>query len=201
MGDDGAYGHVAAGAQSHRRADSHGHACVDGGPAIITATAMLPSELFHIPAWAIRSLMVADPHVAQFMLRTMAWLTRLAFNKIRENSTLPSVRLVPHVLYQQYLQAREAGLGSEATILRLSQVDVSNMCGLSPKSVSRVLQTLKARGVVSLTYNGITILDHQALGRAAEGGHAPAIRRSPDSDTPSRSGSTARAPVKSSPSV
>lgn len=144
-----------------------GHACIDSGPAVVTASATVPSELFCIPAQAIRHLMIADLHIAQFMLRTMAWLTRIAFGRIRENSTFPSARLVPHVLHQQYLQAIEAGLGKEAANLRLSQTDVSNMCGLSPRSVGRALKTLKDLGAVALRYNSIAILDHQALAQAA----------------------------------
>lgn len=144
-----------------------GHGCIDGSPAIVTATAMLPSEVFCIAAQNIRSLLASDPHVTQCILRTVTWLTRIAFGRVRENSTLPSAQLVPHLLYQQYHQAVEAGLGKEASRLRLSQVDVSNMCGLSPKSVSRALQALKGRGVVALSYNAITILDHEQLRRDA----------------------------------
>ncbi|MCR6632829.1 MAG: helix-turn-helix domain-containing protein [Magnetospirillum sp.] len=41
------------------------------------------------------------------------------------------------------------------------------MCGLSLKTVSRVLQELKRKGIVGTAYTSLRILDFRALERAA----------------------------------
>lgn len=139
-----------------------GHAVFDGLPVLVSATAMVPSQVFVVPANHIRSLVAGDPEVALFVIRSLTRIGRSAIRRLKEQLTLPSEAVVASLLLQQLSEA-----GSGVDTLRLSHSDVARMCGLSLKTVGRVLQGLKRKKIVGVAYSSLAILDCAALARAA----------------------------------
>ena len=110
--------------------------------------------------------MTADAEIALFLARMVLAHTRMTMGRVLENATLPASALIARMLFHQQAEARRGGVVEAAQIM-VTQDELSTMCGLSRKTVSRALQNLKRGGVIAVDYGTIAITDSAALALAA----------------------------------
>jgi CRP-like cAMP-binding protein len=143
-----------------------GQAMLDDEPAIVSATAMVASDVFFVPAGRVVNLLSTDPHMGLFVIRSLIWIGRSVIRRLRERITLPNAAVVACLFCQQLLEG-PAGRDAVRPTLHLSQTEIATVCGLSVKTVNRVVLDLKRRRIIDVSYNSVTILDCKALERIA----------------------------------
>ena len=142
-------------------------ALLDGNPRTATASATAPSELLVIMREPFLLLLQREPSVSIHLLRLLCqrirWTSGLA-----EDSALLALpaRLARRLLSLGRLHGHQTLNGVH---LAISQEDIARFLGISRQVVNQYLQTWKASGWVELGRSKLTILDAEALQRAAEG--------------------------------
>ncbi|MFN3388131.1 MAG: Crp/Fnr family transcriptional regulator [Allosphingosinicella sp.] len=73
-----------------------------------------------------------------------------------------------HLICELYVRMRNIGLTDDHHFdMPLTQEEIADALGLTPVHVNRVLQRLRAEGLISLKRSALTILDYPRLEQAA----------------------------------
>ena len=79
-----------------------------------------------------------------------------------------ALQAVGHLFCELYVRMRNVGLAAGETMeLPLTQEEIGDALGLTPVHVNRVLQRLRADGLIALKRGALEILDMAALERVA----------------------------------
>ena len=143
-------------------------AVLDGQPRTADAVAVTDCELFVIGRRDFLPLVREEPEIA---LR----IIELLCNRLRHQSEqredvmfldLPS-RLAKTLLRLSAEESRQAIIGERR--LKVTQLDLGNMIGMSRESTNKQLRSWQKRRLVRLDRGGIVILSSDALSLIAEG--------------------------------
>lgn len=138
---------------------------LDGRPRSATVAALAPVETVVIPTDAFRSFLTSDPEISLAMLATLSARLRDADKKRIEFGSLDTTGRVAMRLLEL---ADRFGVATDQGIniaVSLSQRDLAGWTGSSREGVSKALQNLRARKIVTTDRKQITILDPTALER------------------------------------
>lgn len=138
---------------------------LDGRPRSATITALAPAETVVIPTDAFRSFLTSDPEISLAMLATLSARLRDADKKRIEFGSLDTTGRVAMRLLEL---ADRFGVATDQGIniaVSLSQRDLAGWTGSSREGVSKALQNLRARKIITTDRKQITILDPTALER------------------------------------
>ncbi len=131
--------------------------------------ALSDCEIASVPHWAIKNVADAHPRLTRALwLDTLVdgavhrqWLARMGRQSSAAN--------LAHLICELCARLQFVGLGgSDGFDLPLRQEDVADLLGLSPVHVNRVLQELRASGMVSWEHQHVQILDWDRLSAMAE---------------------------------
>lgn len=143
-------------------------AIFDGLPRSASATATMKTQAFVVTRQDFSKWLETRPHAAMALLETMSLRLR------RTNQGLTDVMFLDlqHRLAKQ-LCAMAESLGTAgpdgAVRLRVKQVDLGSMLGVTRESVNKELQNFARRGWLRTSRGGVTLTDIEAL-KALNGG-------------------------------
>lgn len=133
--------------------DPHGH----------DARAVIDSEVLVVHSAAVYEILDDRPDFLLELTRMVCRRYKETLQRIDATILLPlPVRLAKRLL--EVFKAQHPNYtGTGLALLRLSQEDLSHMLGVSRQSINKLLKDWEARGIVSVQYGRITLLDHDAL--------------------------------------
>jgi CRP/FNR family transcriptional regulator, cyclic AMP receptor protein len=141
---------------------------LDGEPRSATALALDPLEAVVAPASAFTAAL-ADPAVAQSMIRVLASRLRDADRKRVEFSALDTLGRVAWRLLElseRFGSETEEGIVVE---LPLSQEQLASWCGASREPTVKALASLRSLGTITTGRRRVVIRSSEALSRHARG--------------------------------
>jgi CRP/FNR family transcriptional regulator, cyclic AMP receptor protein len=140
---------------------------IDGGPRSASVVALRPTTGIVISRSALIALMQRSPICFDVLLRSLGALVR----RLTEQATDLVFLDLPARVAKLLLREAEARSGEQrqgaVVDLGLNQTELAQMVGASRPAVNRVLQSLAARGSISIDGGKITIHNFIALRRRA----------------------------------
>jgi CRP/FNR family transcriptional regulator, cyclic AMP receptor protein len=140
---------------------------IDGGARSASVVALRPTTGIVIGRAPLIALMQRSPELLDVLLRSMGALVRRLTERATDLVFLDLAARVAKLL----LREAEGGSGEQRqgalVDLGLTQTELAQMVGASRPAVNRVLQSLAARGSISIDGHKIIINDPTALGRRA----------------------------------
>jgi CRP-like cAMP-binding protein len=121
------------------------------------------------PHTAIKRLTETHPHLTRIM-----WLLTMLDAAIHREwlatmGGLPAPRHMAHLICEMYIRLQVVGLADNGQFtLPMTQADLGDTLGLSSVHVNRVLQELRADGLISWQGQTVKILDWLRLQKAAD---------------------------------
>jgi CRP/FNR family transcriptional regulator, dissimilatory nitrate respiration regulator len=130
------------------------------------AEALEDTRLFFFPRVAFVNLIRENPSLALNMLAVLSRRLRL-FARMIEDLSLKEVpgRLAVYLLY-----LRDRNKGADEVKLDITKVQLANLLGTSPETLSRIFSKMTKQGYIELDGPRITIMDHPALENLASEG-------------------------------
>ncbi|MFI0356448.1 tetratricopeptide repeat protein [Actinomadura sp. 9N407] len=146
------------------------------------------------------SLMAANPRVAEAMMHTLARTTTFGGRRHAVRSAEHQQRLAYHLLELAHRFGRRTARGVEIP-LRMSQAELANWSGISRETLVRWFRLWRSRGILDRKPRPLTILDPDALRRAASpwGDEWPDAAVRPPQPPLEATRIAARAPVRLEP--
>ncbi len=126
--------------------------------------AITPCKVALAPHAALRDLSATHPHLSRLL-----WLMTLIDGAIHREwlvfmGRTPAVAHAAHLLCEIYAQLDVVGLAPERRFdFPITQSDLGDVLGLSSVHVNRVLQELRAKGLIRWENHEVTILDWDSL--------------------------------------
>jgi CRP/FNR family transcriptional regulator, cyclic AMP receptor protein len=141
---------------------------IDGGARSASVVALRPTTGIIIGRAPLIALMQRSPELLDVLLRSMGALVRRLTETATDLVFLDlAARVAKLLLREAEGRSREQRQGALVD-LGLTQTELAQMVGASRPAVNRVLQSLAARGSISLDGRKIIIEDFTALRRRAE---------------------------------
>jgi len=140
---------------------------IDGGARSASVVALTPTTGIVIGRAPLIALMQRSPELFDVLLRSMGALVRRLTERATDLVFLDLAARVAKLLLRE-AEGRSGEQRQGALVdLGLTQTELAQMVGASRPAVNRVLQSLAARGSISITGREITIQDFTALRRRA----------------------------------
>jgi CRP/FNR family transcriptional regulator, cyclic AMP receptor protein len=140
---------------------------IDGGARSASVVALTPTTGIVIGRAPLIALMQQSPELFDVLLRSMGALVRRLTERATDLVFLDLAARVAKLL----LREAEGRSGEQRQValvdLGLTQTELAQMVGASRPAVNRVLQSLAARGSISISGRKIIVHDHIALRRRA----------------------------------
>ena len=132
-----------------------------------TATALVDSEVLHVPKSLFDSLYERYPKLGLRVLEEVNHIVRRSRRMIMALTLTPITARIASFLLS--VPAAEQGAGKPARVeLSLSHQDLALLLGTSRESVTRVLDRFAAEGIIAVSRRCIEILDLRRLKRLIE---------------------------------
>jgi len=129
---------------------------IDGLPRTHDAITTEPVQLIVVPKPVFESFLMNDTESLTFLAKCICQRLRMSFQFIEESTTQPlSSRLANRLLVLH------------PNTHQVSQQELAQMLGVSRQSISKQVLQWEEKGWVNIQYNGITILDNDALAQIA----------------------------------
>ncbi|WP_310346075.1 Crp/Fnr family transcriptional regulator [Methylobacterium sp. BE186] len=129
---------------------------------------LTPCAIADIPRERLAELARAHPGID----RALRWITLTELSTAREwlaNDSRPADRRIAHLFCELLVRLQAVDLAGDSSIdLRLSQVDLADTAGISFVHVNRVLQSLRASGLIVSGKHVLTVPDVARLRAFAE---------------------------------
>jgi CRP/FNR family transcriptional regulator, cyclic AMP receptor protein len=138
---------------------------VDGLPRAHDATAVSAALVLHVPETALRILLDATPRYWRDIAQLMAQRLRVSFKSAEAMSVLSAPQRVASRLL--LIADGYGGLNKTQSTIKLSQNSLASMVSLSRQTTNQTLKELERRGIVSLKFGELMILDMARLRDAA----------------------------------
>ena len=140
---------------------------IDGGARSASVVALTPTTGIVIGRAPLIALMHRSPELLDVLLRSMGALVRRLTERATDLVFLDLAARVAKLLLRE-AEGRSGEQRQGALVdLGLTQTELAQMVGASRPAVNRVLQSLAARGSISIDGHKIIINDPTALGRRA----------------------------------
>lgn len=141
-------------------------ALLDGSPRSASVVAVESTLLFMLLRERLLELMQQHPRLADEFLRMLGQLVRRLTEQAGDLVFLDLPGRLAKLLLQ--LIGQHGAAGSAVLDRRLTQSDLAAMIGASRPAVNRALQSLAARGYLTVQGQAITLRDIEGLRRRAE---------------------------------
>ena len=140
---------------------------IDGGARSASVVALTPTTGIVIGRAPLIALMQRSPELLDVLLRSMGALVRRLTERATDLVFLDLAARVAKLLLRE--AERRSGEQQQGALvdLGLTQTELAQMVGASRPAVNRVLQSLAARGLISINGHEIIIKDRTALRRRA----------------------------------
>lgn len=138
------------------------HAFLTSSPTLDEAEAMDGTRLCVFVHDDLADLFQRYPDIAHRMLRTLGDRLAQTEHQLVLNTQSVDVRLADYLLQQPVLPNSPAG-GFTTVRLPLEKKDVASLLGTTPESFSRALARFRAKGLISVEDDTITLRDLDAL--------------------------------------
>ena len=140
---------------------------IDGGARSASVVALTPTTGIVIGRAPLIALMHRSPELLDVLLRSMGALVRRLTERATDLVFLDLVARVAKLLLRE--AERRSGEQQQGALvdLGLTQTELAQMVGASRPAVNRVLQSLAARGSISIDGRKIIVQDSSALRRRA----------------------------------
>jgi CRP/FNR family transcriptional regulator, cyclic AMP receptor protein len=140
---------------------------IDGGPRSASVVALRPTTGIVVGRAPLIALMQRSPISFDVLLRSVGALVRRLTEQATDLVFLDLAARVAKLLVRE-AEGRSGEQRQGALVdLGLTQTELAQMVGASRPAVNRVLQSLSARGSISIKGRTITIHDYSALRRRA----------------------------------
>ena len=125
--------------------------------------------LGEIPLREIVDAYTAEPRMVQAVWRSFMRDEAIAREWLLNIGQRPALERTAHLFCELRARLQAVGLVSEEGYeLRLTQVDLADVLGLTPVHMNRVMRAMRERGLVRLAGGRLNILDVPALEKFAE---------------------------------
>lgn len=141
---------------------------IDGGVRSASVVALKPTTGIVIRRAQLIALMQRSPELLEVLLRSMGALVRRLTERATDLVFLDLAARVAKLLVREAEERSGEQRKGVPVDLGLTQTELAQMVGASRPAVNRVLQSLAARGSISLDGRKIIIEDFTALRRRAE---------------------------------
>lgn len=129
-----------------------------------TLSALGPVSAAQIPHSALQDLLDASPSMLRMIQREMLVDAAISREWVLNIGTRQALARVAHLLCEITTRLRTVGLARDFSyMLPMSQSDVAEATGISTVHANRVIQELRARGMIEWRNRNFKILDWDAL--------------------------------------
>lgn len=111
----------------------------------------------------LAALIERYPDIAHRMLRTLGQRLAHTEHRLTLNTQSVEVRIADYVLQQPLLRQPKPGPAPMQVRLPLTKKDIASLLGTTPESFSRALGRLRAKGLVDIDDDVVTLLDPDEL--------------------------------------
>lgn len=137
-----------------------GVSTLDGKPRLNDAICAGPVKLAYLSQADTQRLLQQEPGFAHAVGILVSRLHRAAMSFAIRALTQP---VSAQIAYSILSLARKKGRRRAGATLAIRQEDLANMVGVSRQTIAPLLRSLQERGVITLGYGSITVLDPKAL--------------------------------------
>ncbi len=131
--------------------------------------ALTPCRVAYVAHPHLRDLVDAEPHLGRMLWLLTAIDAAVGRAWIACMGRRSAARHLAHLLCELYLRMEVVGLAKDGIFeFPVSQVDISDMLGLSPVHTNRVLQEMRQQGLVAWKGRKVEIKDFDALAEFGE---------------------------------
>ena len=124
-----------------------------------SVTAACQSIVARVPHAKITEVLKHHPHLTRNLMWDMALDAAIAREWMVAMGQRPAPEQIAHLLCEMYFRMRRAGLvRDESFDLVLTQQDIGDLCGMSAVHVNRSLQTLRAKELIEMDKQKVTVL-------------------------------------------
>lgn len=141
-------------------------ALLDGSPRSASVVTLKSTSVFVLPRRQLLELMSANPGLADEFLKLIGKLVRNLTEKAGDLAFLDLVGRLAKLLLQ--LSAMHGHVHGVVLDSGLTQTDLARMIGASRPAVNRALQSLAARGLITLQGRTIVLRDLEALRKRSQ---------------------------------
>ncbi|MGH3874035.1 MAG: Crp/Fnr family transcriptional regulator [Pseudonocardiaceae bacterium] len=141
-------------------------ALLDGSPRSASVVALKPASIFVLPRKQLLELISSHPELADEFLKLIGKLVRKLTEKAGDLAFLDLGGRLAKLLLQ--LSARHGHTHSIVLEDGMTQTDLAGMIGASRPAVNRALQSLVARGLITVQGRTIVLVDLEALRKRSQ---------------------------------
>jgi CRP-like cAMP-binding protein len=135
----------------------------------VTLAAVSASYIRLVPAAQLKTMIRDHPEMGEALWRAMGREVAILQEWMVGMGRRPALAQVAHLLCEVAMRMRLTGrVNGDVFDFPLTQTELADAVGLSPVHVNRVLQTLRADGVVGLTRSQLSIGDWKRLAATAD---------------------------------
>jgi CRP-like cAMP-binding protein len=139
------------------------------GRKMSTLSAVPATSVATIPASRLKLVQEDYPQITDGLLRALARETAILQEWLVGMGRRTALSQVAHLLCEVTVRMRMAGRAHGDTCeFPLTQAEIADAAGLSTVHVNRVLQALRAEGLVTLSRSQLKIIDWNKLGHVAD---------------------------------
>ncbi|MBV9992372.1 MAG: Crp/Fnr family transcriptional regulator [Alphaproteobacteria bacterium] len=124
-----------------------------------SVTAACQSIIARVPHAKIAEVLKHHPHLTRNLMWDMALDAAIAREWMAAMGLRPAPEQIAHLLCEMYFRMRRAGLVRDDSFeFVLTQQDIGDLCGMSAVHVNRSLQALRARELIEMDKQRVTVL-------------------------------------------
>ena len=137
--------------------------CIDGLGHINDIYARSKSAILMLRQEDINALRQSNGGLGQAIEMYLAFRCRLLYERLTQDASIPiEARLASLLQLMTSLYGLPQGKGFVLD-MKITQVDLADWLGVSRESINSAIRLLESRGIVSLGYSTITVLDNAML--------------------------------------
>lgn len=135
----------------------------DGGPNVVNAAALEPSDVWTVEAELIRRKIATNPEMAQAVIRHLAQNLRMMVGKVEELSFYQVTHRLARLIGEMSPEELGDGADGKGTAARLTQGQLAARLGTVREVVARALRELERSGAICLERRRIRVVDEARL--------------------------------------
>lgn len=126
-------------------------------------------QIARVPHEAIRTLLADHPRLAESLMWNIAIDGAISREWLANHGRRSAYEQLAHLFCELYFRMEWAGLVKDRSFeMPLTQIELSDLCGLSAVHLNRSLQALRRDGLILLENQRLTVLDIDELVRRAD---------------------------------
>ncbi|KLU63184.1 cyclic AMP receptor-like protein [Peptococcaceae bacterium CEB3] len=132
-------------------------------PGLFEGIVISDAEVYFFTKEIIMELCQKDFEISLFLMKSLAIKSRMLAAQLEDVSVRNTLQNLCRILYCLYCYEKSKGQPQDAVVIRLTHEELANTLGVHRVTITKILNKLKALGVLEYKYERITLINYQDL--------------------------------------